>query len=241
MKNNIQYTFFLFFISFVIHSQTKEINGEITYNASFQYNEIIEKVNEMKTTELSKNLLKSSIKKSSDIKFILKFNRNESLFMKEKKIEENKKNFTEILVAAKGFYYSNALENDVLQQKESFGDYFLISIPTVKWNLTQDKKKIGDYICYKATTEKKAEGRNGSFTKKIVAWYTQSIPFNYGPKEYKGLPGVILELQEGEILFKAIEIKLNPTKNKIVKPNKGKKVTLEEYNKIVKEIVTKYR
>lgn len=78
--------------------------------------------------------------------------------------------------------------------------------------------------------------------RKVVAWYTTQIPYNFGPKDYNGLPGLILELQEDNLLIKASKISLNSKKTKVIKkPTQGEKVMLKEYNAIVKEMYYSHR
>lgn len=70
----------------------------------------------------------------------------------------------------------------------------------------------------------------------IVAWYTMQIPVNQGPGEYWGLPGLILEINSGRTTILCSKIVLNPDEKATIKaPSKGKEVTKEEYNKIVKK------
>ena len=70
----------------------------------------------------------------------------------------------------------------------------------------------------------------------ITAWYTPQIPTSTGPGEYGGLPGLILELNAHRttILCSKIEMNTKDTSD-IKKPTKGKEVSREEYQKIVKE------
>ncbi|WP_299398048.1 GLPGLI family protein [uncultured Gelidibacter sp.] len=70
----------------------------------------------------------------------------------------------------------------------------------------------------------------------ITAWYTPQIPVNQGPGEYWGLPGLILEVNAGRTTILCTKIEINPSdKIDIKAPSKGKEVTKEEYEKIVKE------
>ena len=69
----------------------------------------------------------------------------------------------------------------------------------------------------------------------VTAWYTPMIPVKNGPGEYAGLPGLILELNFYRTTLLCSKIVLNPNEPEQIKaPNKGKEVTREEYNKIVK-------
>ena len=69
----------------------------------------------------------------------------------------------------------------------------------------------------------------------ITAWYAPEIPVNQGPENYWGLPGLILEVNDGKTSILCSKIVMN-TKDKveIKAPSKGKKVTQKEYDEIVK-------
>lgn len=76
----------------------------------------------------------------------------------------------------------------------------------------------------------------------VTAWYTPQIPVANGPGEYAGLPGLILELNVYRHTILCSKIVLNPKESeKIEPPTKGKEVTREEYNKIVKEKMDEMR
>lgn len=134
-----------------------------------------------------------------------------------------------------GDYYIDTENNLILNDFDSpDGTHYIISSKAdkYKWTLTKETKKISGYICYKAITQKITNNMAGTFTKPVTAWYAPSIPLSFGPKDYNGLPGLILELQEGTIGLYATKIDLNPKeKIEINKPTKGKLMTQEEYDK----------
>jgi GLPGLI family protein len=68
----------------------------------------------------------------------------------------------------------------------------------------------------------------------ITAWYTPEIPVNQGPENYWGLPGLILEVNDGKTTILCSKVVMN-TKEKaeIKEPTKGKVVTQKEYDEIV--------
>ncbi|WP_405610611.1 GLPGLI family protein [Polaribacter sp. Asnod1-A03] len=228
-------------LNFSIFSQTKSYQGEIIYNANLTIDDNFNAINNSNISDSAKKIAITSLKKLDSILYKLNFNKNESIFKEENKLEIKKsKNFLIRILVGEGIYYTNKKTNKIFNQKESFGELFIIEIPQFKWKLSRESKKIGKYICYKATSTKSIESRRGKSIKKITAWYTPDLPISFGPKDYYGLPGLILELNEGDLFFKATKIKLNlKQKNDIKEPVKGKKITLEEYSKIVKEIITK--
>lgn len=99
------------------------------------------------------------------------------------------------------------------------------------WSITSETKFIDKYLCYKAIYKiDYLAGDNKLKTRFITAWFAPSLPFPYGPKEYYGLPGLILELQEYDTVFLATKIELSDQILEISFPQ-GKTITEEEYIK----------
>jgi GLPGLI family protein len=70
----------------------------------------------------------------------------------------------------------------------------------------------------------------------ITAWYCPEIPVNQGPENYWGLPGLILEVNDGKTVMLCTKIVLNSKEKVEIKPvTKGKEVTQSEYNDIIKK------
>lgn len=68
----------------------------------------------------------------------------------------------------------------------------------------------------------------------ITAWYTPEIPVSQGPEGYWGLPGLILEVNDGKTTILCSKIVLNPKdKAEIKAPSNGKEVSQKEYDEIV--------
>lgn len=156
-------------------------------------------------------------------------------------------------------FYKNTSTKELLEETEFFGKEFLITdtLQDWKWKLGKETKKIGAYTCYKATatrTVKKATLTRGSgdddkkveeTEETIVAWWTPEIPVSQGPAAYWGLPGLILELNDGTTTMVCSKVVLNPTeKVEIKKFKNGEKVTSSEYAAIIekkmKEMETMY-
>ncbi len=68
----------------------------------------------------------------------------------------------------------------------------------------------------------------------ITAWYTPEIPVNQGPEAYWGLPGLILEVNDGKTTILCSKVVMNiKEKAEIKQPNNGKVVSQKEYDEIV--------
>ncbi len=68
----------------------------------------------------------------------------------------------------------------------------------------------------------------------ITAWYAPEIPINQGPEGYWGLPGLILEVNDGKTTILCSKIVLNTKEKAEIKaPNNGKQVTQAEYDETV--------
>lgn len=83
-------------------------------------------------------------------------------------------------------------ENYIIQYSEK--------VPMLEWRITQKSKSILGYDCWLATTS--FGGR------RWLAWFTPSIPCQFGPWKMSGLPGLILELEDEQrhFIFSAVEI-----------------------------------
>ncbi|MFT6096031.1 MAG: GLPGLI family protein [Mariniflexile sp.] len=101
----------------------------------------------------------------------------------------------------------------------------LDEMPKLEWKLLKEDKLIDKYICKKA--EVQFRGR------KFTAWYAPEIAVPFGPFKFKGLPGLIINVEStynGSTLYwNLTSLKYD---NSIVVPNKsdfeGKEFTLRE-------------
>jgi GLPGLI family protein len=138
------------------------------------------------------------------------------------------------------------------------------SLVNYQWKMEGETRVIGGYNCFKATTVRpasKTDFRNFRPKKEdlaaakpadgekktnfmdnlempkdvtITAWYTPEIPVNQGPENYWGLPGLILEINDGKTVILCSKIVLNPKEKTVIKaPVKGKVISQKEYDETV--------
>ena len=211
--------------------------------------------------------METQMRKMFQKTFILDFTKSESMYKEEQELDAPKGPSSNGSVMVMSFggggidvLYKNILENRMANKKELMGKVFLIrdNLVAYDWELTGETKNIGNYTCYKAKFEIEEEDlqinmidgevKEEKVTKKrtLVAWYTPEVPISNGPRDYGGLPGLILEVNDGNQTIVCSEIVLNPSEVKEIKePTKGKVVTREEFSKIsfekTKDMMNRYR
>jgi GLPGLI family protein len=125
--------------------------------------------------------------------------------------------------------FTDLKNNTQVEQREFMTRMFLIDGSTeMKWKFTGNQKTILDYPCQEAILEGADE--------KTSVWFTPAIPVSAGPGKFGGLPGLILavDIKDGDNVTTATKVDFSPIDISLLeKPNKGKKVTREEYEKIV--------
>lgn len=202
--------------------------------------------------------LQARIQKMNQKTFILNFDKKTSTYKEDVKLDAPNPQVGGAGVMIMSFggsgngsvYFKNINEKRFVNQTEIMGKRFLVkdSLPTYQWDLSTETKNIGNYTCYKATFTREVENRQMTFgdreskeekKKEIItttAWYTPQVPVSNGPDNYQGLPGLILEINDGERLIVSTEIVLNPSeKTEIVAPQKGEVVSQKGYDKIQEE------
>ena len=230
-----------------------------------------------------KTQIMERMKKMFEKTFILNFDKSASIYKEEEKLDAPGQGSGGRMMASfmggGGTYFKNVKEKQYTVDKEVFGKEFLIkdSLPNLKWVLTDETKKIGDYTCFKATavkeasksdfrnyrrkeekkkeavkteevkkdenvtTEKKDEKKTNFFDEvemekeiTVTAWYCPEIPVNQGPDEYWGLPGLIMEVNDGKTVIMCSKLVMNvKDKIEIKAPTGGDKVTQKEFDDIM--------
>ena len=191
--------------------------------------------------------IQAQLRRQFQQEYTLTFNKNESLYKQEEKLEAPNpiQSGMQIKISqGSDIMYKNLKENRYTNKNEIFGKVFLIKdfLNNRKWKLVNETKNIGDYTCFKAefsddytTQTLTSDGEVEEVTKPrtTTIWYTPQIPINNGPADYFGLPGLILEVNDGDLTLVCSQIVLNPKEEvQITEPTKGKEVSQEEFDEI---------
>ncbi len=212
--------------------------------------------------------MEAQMRKMFQKTFTLDFTKSESMYKEEQELDAPKgpsANGGAMLVVMSGngssdILYKNILEKRMANKTDLMGKIFLIkdNLVSYDWELTGETKNIGNYTCYKAAYEIEEDDIiidmidgevkevKETIKRTIVAWYTPDVPVSNGPSNYGGLPGLILEVNDGNETIMCSEIVLNPKEVKEIKePIKGKIVTRKKFDEIslekTKEMMNRYR
>lgn len=242
-----------FFFSFFIHAQ--DFQGIAYYQSKTKFDI---KLDSTRFSNDQQKAMKERMKMFSEKTFELQFSKSTSIYKEEEKIAQPGQGGGMRMFGglSSGPLFKDMKTKNYVNQKESFSKKFLIkdSLPNYEWKLEEGTKMIGENLCFKATTQievtnirmRRGPGSRGSQeandslpkTKLIdvVAWYAPDIPVNNGPGKFWGLPGLILELNEGKTQLLCTKIVLNSKKIlKLDEPSKGKVVTQKEFDEITEK------
>ena len=149
------------------------------------------------------------------------------------------------------------------EERAFFEKEFLIvdSLKQYKWKLSEETKTIAKQLCKKATTMITAPqmrmrvsmgrgGENNTDTAasntprapketELVVWYAENIPVSFGPDNYSGLPGVIMEIDQdnGATVTTAVEVSAKYPKKELVAPSKGEKMNRAQFQENMQKLM----
>lgn len=161
MKTSAQiFSFLLFFsMSFI---QAQDFQGKAYYESKTSMDMSGWGGNQM--TEEQKKQMAERMKSMFEKTFILTFNRTESIYKEQEKLDTpgagGGNRFGGMMGSfTAGPQYKNVKDNMLLQDQEFFGKQFLIkdSLPKLEWKMENETKQIGQYMCFKATAVKKVD------------------------------------------------------------------------------------
>ncbi|MHB0756383.1 GLPGLI family protein [Polaribacter sp. M15] len=200
------------------------------------------KLNNNNTKKL-RYLLEKNLK---NVEYILKIEDYHSLFeLKMMNIDGENRSFQRLagsIGGTKGDFYVNKRDSIFYNKKHFGGEDFKIKLNIRKWEITNEFKFIRNFKSYKATSKEVIINPKGKFEFQIIAWFCPELTSFFGPSSYFGLPGLILELDNGKTILQAKEIVISKSvENKIGPFKNGIEITQKEYDNLVnKKVKEKY-
>lgn len=216
---------FLLF-STLIYSQ----NIKVTYSVLIEDPKIV-------SSDFEKEMLEKTHASVNNNKPYLLCNTTESVFKLENNaIVEN--DLVKVLILGNKQKVYTDLEKKLNYIESENKKFSITDSVLLDWQITTESKMINNLKCFKATQIHKYTNNrldeNGNlkyFTNNITAWYAPEISYNFGPRGFCGLPGLIVELHYDDILYGLHKIEFNVTE-KIETINKQKTISQIEYEKM---------
>ena len=236
-------SFVIINICFAIVTLAQQKEGKVIYQRTMQ----------MQIRINDNDQLSQMMPKSRTDKFELSFGNNQSLWKhvdEDDNTDEMNTNGMQIRMIAPGqsdisFFDFGAAKK--VEQREIMDKKFIVtdSIRKLNWKLTGETQTILGHVCQQAIAERtgkrtqmtmdngKMERKEINDTTKIIAWFTPDIPVPAGPEVQGQLPGLILalDMNNGRMVYKAIDIQTKVDVATIKEPAKGKKFTPDEFTK----------
>ena len=256
-SNNMKKTIQLLFLSLLTSS--------ICFAQGFQGKAVYKSVRQMNFNMSTEGMdpamaqrLQEQLKKQMERDYELVFDQYSSIYKEQEQLEANAPQQGGMMIMTFGgdedaVLYKNTRDNRYTSARDVFGKEFLVkdALEHPEWVMTKETKQIGEYTCYKATYEREQQNMTRirvdndddntveeASTEMITveAWYTPDIPVAHGPSLYGGLPGLIMEVKDGNVTTICSQIVLNPKeKIAIEEPTKGKVLTEEAFETLMTE------
>jgi GLPGLI family protein len=191
-------------------------------------------------------------------KFELSFANNQSLWENVPEIDDNDnivgdgpgggRMFMRVAGGDNMIYHNFTTGKRIDEQELNARKYIVEdSIQKIVWKMTGQTKTILGHTAQKVSGERYSTRtvmtmENGEMKRQMMpdtsvvnAWIAMDIPVPGGPEQFQGqLPGLILELEmnNGRMVYRALEISSKVNASAIKEPKGGKRITAAEFTKL---------
>lgn len=269
MKSKILSILVVVFLFSIVGVQAQDFQGKAVYQTKMKV-EMDLSASGIPADRIK--MIEERMKSQFERTYTLSFDKSASIYKQEAKLDQPTRGGGGMRMmfaggAGNGKSYKNTQSKTFANETEFSGKNFLIKgeLTNYDWKMEEETKMIGQNLCFKATTviqrpaarefrfgrgrgnnaaqEENEENQEPEMEDVIVtAWYTLEIPVNHGPGDYWGLPGLILEVNDGRTSMLCTKIIMNPKEKVDIKePKKGKVVSQEEYDVIMEEKMKEMR
>jgi GLPGLI family protein len=224
-----------YMIYFGILSVVAQNNLNVTYNVEFVFEE-----NELNNNQISPfiGMAKAAEK---NLKYSLLYRAGKSIFFKiDSGITNDNLQIASVFADADDIYYSDLqnkinyieiLQSDIFKKNE----FIVKNENVVNWTILDSLKVIGDLKCTYAFAILDKDVKGTARDVFVEAWFAPEIPISSGPKEFGGLPGLIIQLRVNKTVFIAEKLDRSTEVKAILFPEKGQIISYEEYMTILRK------
>lgn len=192
------------------------------------------------------------LRKQFQKEYTLTFNKDESIYEEVETLDapapKAAGGVSIVVSGGNDVLYRNLARNEYVRETEIMGKEFLVrdTLQKPEWVFEKESRNIGNYTCFKATNTREIKEQTLSSEhdslveatklRTTTVWYTLDVPVQHGPSEFYGLPGLVLQVEDGDLTILCSKIVLNPNEEvNIEAPSKGKKVDQAEFEEIQKK------
>ena len=114
--------------------------------------------------------------------------------------------------------YKDMTNHTMTEAKDLLAETYIVETPIPKydWKVTADNRD--------------------TLNDSVTAWFSPEIPVSEGPDVYAGLPGLILDLEDGQNVYRCIAIDTN-SRSEVAAKKRGKKVSTERFEELRKQML----
>ena len=239
MTNKIKYFTLITFLFFQFVARSQQDKGIVEYRAEINKTHVdsfLTALNSKKDVPMHiKQGVRQMYLESTPDDYVLTFKNHESYFYHQPNLDGDGVYNIGSKAGSNPFYF-NSSKNSIVESSASLGK---IAKDELNWKILKKSKIIGGFKCYKAEATEILYSRQGHYyRRKVTAWFAPEIPVSFGPQNYVGLPGLVLEVKRDEFTIRATKVILNPSKEVEVEriSDKDKIITQKEANRRIKEM-----
>lgn len=174
--------------------------------------------------------------------FILRYRNGEAVYIKTENLEpydarnasssKEKTNFPKVSYRYKNHKTKEYILHYINYKSSLYGKDITVkdTLSTYNWNLSEKTENIFGYNCKSAT----ALNKSGT---KVLVWYTDEVLIQGGPREYWGLPGLIVQVEiDDRVLIFTTHVTQLDHHPEIYKPFMENTISREEFTALKEEI-----
>ena len=154
MKKTFLILFFT--LAYTASNAQKDFQGMAVYESKTSMSDFKARFegNKNITPDMQK-MMEERMKKMFEKTFVLNFDKSASIYKEEEKLDTPGAAGGGMMMrfGNGGTLYKNIKEKRFVTDRDLMGKEFLIkdTLTTIRWQMTQETKQIGDYLCFKAT------------------------------------------------------------------------------------------
>lgn len=227
----ITFAALIIFIACAAKIQAQNLEGTVRYLCTSNWSKMMLHVDYMSKLQRDRNMYVWGTRSEWKNYTMLHFNPTASKYEEsDEEIEPGDQNWSnrkQVFFMTRDFANNSIYEGITL-----LGKTYLIqdSLQPPAWKILNDMKEVAGHICMNASLNDAIRMQT------TEVWFALDIPIPTGPDRFYGLPGMILEvnINDGAMVMTAdkIDLKKLTTEMDLPLKIKGKKIDMDEYNKL---------